>query len=811
MKLFANKKLFKKIVILLVTIILVNALMPLHMVSADADEDFGGALFRPICQFFAGMGDLLISGLQWIFIGDGEIKTEEIPELKMSTYVIRYSPGIIFSNEVPGLDANFINPGSEIKAERLAGKATNLGSDFSLEDDSRLTDRGFNFDTNDISYTENKTNGFSVAWILKTGVDKTKFIYKWDNEDGSKSYVLFKEVIDENIVGIIAGSVFKFITLGGAFSLLSNALTSNDMLSSMKSGWTLYEIDNTVEQTGEVRESTALQLQKIISKWYKALRLVALVALLSVLVYVGIRIIISSTGQEKAKYKKMIGDWVAAICILFILNYIMAFTMDIVDRITDVFTSSNLINANGSDVLMTGIRNNINSNQYSGLTTFTYFILYLVLVVYSIIFTIHYLKRVVYLAFFTMIAPLIAVTYPIDRIKDGQAQAFGTWIKEYTFNAAIPVIHIIIYSALVGSAADLAQSNPLYSIICISFLIPAEKFFKKLFGFEKASTVGQLGAAAGGALIMNAINKMGAKSGKQAAAKAGATAMPRTADSGYIAPPGGGAQTSGGTPSGGGAPGNGGIPTSGSMPFAGKAPSGGGVPSTTVFGQAINTNSARPKAVNGGNIAGLKGVAGRYVNKNTAKSIGRLARKTAVGGAGAYLGATAGFLGGALTGDVGNAFKGIAVGAGAGFAGANYATDKAISGVTSFAKNNSDAFVENKWGTDEYNTRNQIKELTNDQEFNKTCKTLGLNSKDKKEAAIRAFNNNGIKDSNAIKKAMNVQAKTGASPSEVIAAQRIRQQADRDKLKTGEIRASLASAGLSKSDINRAMNLIDQL
>ena len=55
-----------------------------------------------------------------------------------------------------------------------------------------------------------------------------------------------------------------------------------------------------------VLKSSAEELQKNISKWYKALRLFALVGLLSVLVYVGIRIIISSTGQEKAKYKKMI-------------------------------------------------------------------------------------------------------------------------------------------------------------------------------------------------------------------------------------------------------------------------------------------------------------------------------------------------------------------------------------------------------------------------------------------------------------------------------------------------------------------------
>lgn len=34
-----------------------------------------------------------------------------------------------------------------------------------------------------------------------------------------------------------------------------------------------------------------------------------------------------------------------------------------------------------------------------------------------------------------MIAPLVALTYPIDKVKDGKAQAFDMWFKEYTMNA----------------------------------------------------------------------------------------------------------------------------------------------------------------------------------------------------------------------------------------------------------------------------------------------------------------------------------------------------------------------------------------
>ena len=47
-----------------------------------------------------------------------------------------------------------------------------------------------------------------------------------------------------------------------------------------------------------------------------------------------------------------------------------------------------------------------------------YLILYLVLVVFTIMFAVRYMKRVIYVAFLTLIAPMVAMTYPLDKIKD---------------------------------------------------------------------------------------------------------------------------------------------------------------------------------------------------------------------------------------------------------------------------------------------------------------------------------------------------------------------------------------------------------
>ena len=46
------------------------------------------------------------------------------------------------------------------------------------------------------------------------------------------------------------------------------------------------------------------------------------------------------------------------------------------------------------------------------------------------------------MAFLTMIAPLIAFTYQIDKIKEGTAQAFNKRHIEYLFNTILKPPHL---------------------------------------------------------------------------------------------------------------------------------------------------------------------------------------------------------------------------------------------------------------------------------------------------------------------------------------------------------------------------------
>lgn len=274
----------------------------------------------------------------------------------------------------------------------------------------------------------------------------------------------------------------------------------------------------------DTERNTAYVLRNTISSWYVAIRTLAMVGLLSVLIYLGIRMVLSSAATDKAKYKQMLIDWIVALCLLFCLHYIMSFALTLCETVTSMIAGNT-----GSTVNVTVVGTDATrfSTNLIGLTRFftqykdtwlklEYFILYMMMAAYTVWFTFTYLKRVLNMAFLTLIAPLVALTYPIDKVSDGKAQAFNIWLREFCFNALLQPFHLLIYIVLVSSALDLAVKNPLYAVVALGFIVPAEKLLRKMFGFDKASggTVGTLAGAAGVAMATRAIGNIGKAGGK---------------------------------------------------------------------------------------------------------------------------------------------------------------------------------------------------------------------------------------------------------------------------------------------------------
>ena len=446
MKIFTKKGITQKIILLIIIAILWNFAFPTF-----SRAGIGGILFEPVVDLITTVGDSILAILQ-SYLYNGKLN------IKAGLGSIFMGAGYFKTVQ----DKNYENF-EEMKFSDSSGEAVEIDSS--------------EFDEIDV---------LSIAALIISPV-------------AGVVAIAADALIDNNwLIPTVQYSVDK-IFAGKVPAFDINFISPND-----------YSGDKEKQEL-----SIAYQISQVISEWYAALRNLAIVILLCVLVYTGIRIVISSSADDKAKYKQRIMDWIVAMCLIFFMHYIMAFILSIIDILNDTIgdatTSIPVKISNGikyNTTLMGLVRLQL---QYKDLTPkLIYTIFYIALLVYTCKYTWIYLKRTVTMAFLTIIAPLVAMTYPIDKMNDGKAQAFNAWLKEYIFTALLQPFHLIIYTVLVGSAMGIAVKNPLYAIMVIAFIGPAEKMLRKFFGFDKASTPGMLsqaGAMFGGAAAWNMLKK----------------------------------------------------------------------------------------------------------------------------------------------------------------------------------------------------------------------------------------------------------------------------------------------------------------
>lgn len=473
MKTFTNKKVVQKVIIAILIVLSFNFIAPTY-----SRASVGGVLFGPIIDLFAKVGDAVLASLQY-FMYDGLPNT---------------------GGTIGGTVGEIVT-GDEENAGEIVGGAIDGAVTF--------------------------INPFATFLVDVEDFDASKYGMEPKNEEVDSK--IDENELDQGWFGL--GTYQIPIIKYTPDKIFSNKIPALDVNFINPKDWSTGDEKNNGAAMNE--KSVTIALHSIIANWYVALRNLAIVALLSVLLYVGIRMVISSTASDKAKYKQMIFDWLIALCILFFLHYIMSFVLTVTEMITEGVDTANdivvQIDREGGKELkfttdLTGLTRL--QLQYKDLgVRMIYLIFYIALVVYTVMFTWTYVKRAITMAFLTLMAPLVAITYPIDKIGDGKAQAFGIWLKEFIFNALLQPFHLIIYTIFLGSATQIAVQNPIYAILFLAFIIPAEKLLRKMFGFEKSSTAGAMGAAAGmfgGAAAFKALSGfIGKGKGSSGSGKAG--------------------------------------------------------------------------------------------------------------------------------------------------------------------------------------------------------------------------------------------------------------------------------------------------
>ena len=802
MKIIRSKGFLQKTIIVLIILILFNFIFPYY---SSAKWWGGGTLFTPISELVCGIGDACLEILQHYLLPGSP---EAVEYMSICAWMANENieNGATFTGTLQGV------------ADTLANKSWILGDAIVAIDNwivNTFTDM-----------PEDSLANFYEEKVI------TAILYS--------PYAIFSNKIPALDVNFINPTAYYY---GGKTTV--NLKYSSDDTPYLETTYTEIKGKGTDDQ--KFKDNTAYQLRNTIATWYVALRNIAIVGLLSVLVYVAIRIIMSSTAGETAKYKSMLRDWLVAMCILFFMHYMMAFLLKSSEMLIDLFDNSKVSSGAGvnleSDKLMTESREMAQSakdeeGEGDAGRQFGYTLIYCILVFYTVIFTWKYLKRFVYLAFLTMISPLVALTYPIDKLKDGSAQAFNMWFREYVFNVLIQPIHLLLYTILITSAMDFAQQNMIYSIVAIGFLLEAEKIVKSMFGFNKAQG-GELSSAITGGAIFGTVAglmKGGAsmlpggskeKGGSGGGSSGGGKVHfnNRQANSGatnnlaaFTSGSAGGGATGGGAGSGTGSRGTGsrGTGPRGSGP-RGSGTRGSGGSGRRIGGAALGGLKRGAGAVARFPVRTIKGVAsagGRFVNKDNAKKVAKLA---AMGVGAATLG-TVGLAAGIASDNDGDVLKYAGLGAATGGFIGN-ATYGLASATKSGASEVKDSFQQGFYG-DEYfdkilNPRLD-KEWQNDKDVQMHFKQkYGNQYKERMKDALE-LRKAGIVDQSEIDTAINLMKNnSGLTTDQAANIMQFTKGLSKSDLLNNDTRKNISKnayklVGNNSAAANQVMNLVDQ-
>ena len=262
------------------------------------------------------------------------------------------------------------------------------------------------------------------------------------------------------------------------------------------------------DSTKENKSNTNNLIQENIATWYVAIRNIAITILVIVAMYIAIRMLLATTSEKKAQYKEILIYWVQSLALVFVLHYIMIGIIAINDALIKSLYKA-------GEQVITGKNNNIMETLFinafkairitsSLANTFAYMVLCFV----TIMFFISYLKRMMTIAFLIIIAPLVTVTYSIDKIGDGKSQALNAWLKEFSYTVLIQPFHCITYLALGSIGTQLLERNNSFGDIFIgiyflSFILQSENIVREIFGITPnnitnvAGEVGIITAVAG--------------------------------------------------------------------------------------------------------------------------------------------------------------------------------------------------------------------------------------------------------------------------------------------------------------------------
>ncbi len=238
-------------------------------------------------------------------------------------------------------------------------------------------------------------------------------------------------------------------------------------------------------------DSLAGIIRNIASNWYYIFRTITIIALLVILIYIGIKIAITSVASEKAKCKEFLVNWLIAFIVVFAMPYLMILIMQINESLVSIFAGM------GKQLnLYETVRELTWSAKMSIGVIGT--MLYVTLVYYLVKFVVLYFKRLFVTVILIVIAPLVAGKYAYDKVRGGKGDnSLGKWFQEFTFSVMMQTVHALVYTVFISMTINIVTNSSegsiiamiILSLIFFNFMTKSERIVRSIINLNSNKAV----------------------------------------------------------------------------------------------------------------------------------------------------------------------------------------------------------------------------------------------------------------------------------------------------------------------------------
>lgn len=231
------------------------------------------------------------------------------------------------------------------------------------------------------------------------------------------------------------------------------------------------------------KDGIVYTLKENTAMWYYIFRVLSIAVMLVMLIYLGLKMALTTVSEKKAVYKEMLISWVAGFILVFGINYIMYAILTANDTFIQWIIPKY---EDGTEVSLYEI---LRSKAYEikFTTGFTGLIMYIILIYYAIRFAIVYIKRFLTIIILALMSPFVAVSYAFEKInKKGKnkAEIFGNWLKDFTYTVGIQSMHALIYTIFISTIIKLTESSLVGILLAFTMLngmLKIDPLLRKMF------------------------------------------------------------------------------------------------------------------------------------------------------------------------------------------------------------------------------------------------------------------------------------------------------------------------------------------